>query len=137
PPLASVLGEQLNPGGSIRDREQRIAWLRATCEHLYHPAGTCRIGPPGEGVVDPSLRVHGLEGLRVADASVMPRVTSGNTNAPVYMIAERCAAIITGGGDRRARCGAIVTGRVIARARRMADAWCGLPPAQTDGAPCW
>lgn len=98
PPLAGILGEQLNPGASIRDREQRIAWLRATCEHLYHPVGTCRIGPPGEGVVDPSLRVYGLEGLRVADASVMPRITSGNTNAPTYMIAERCAALMTGGG---------------------------------------
>jgi choline dehydrogenase len=97
PPLADVLGEQLNPGGSIRDREQRISWLRATCEHLYHPVGTCRIGPRGEGVVDPSLRVHGLEGLRIADASVMPRITSGNTNAPTYMIAERCAALMTGG----------------------------------------
>jgi choline dehydrogenase-like flavoprotein len=55
------------------------------------------LGPPGEGVVDPSLRVHGIEGLRVADASVMPRITSGNTNAPTYMIAERCAALMTGG----------------------------------------
>jgi choline dehydrogenase len=98
PPLAEVLGEQLNPGGAIRGREQRSAWLRATCEHLYHAVGTCRIGPPGEGVVDPSLRVHGIERLRVADASVMPRVTSGNTNAPTYMIAERCAALMTGGG---------------------------------------
>lgn len=98
PPLAGILGEQLNPGASIRDREQRIAWLRATCEHLYHPVGTCRIGPPGEGVVDPSLRVYGLDGLRIADASVMPRITSGNTNAPTYMIAERCAALMTGGG---------------------------------------
>ena len=95
-PLAGLLGEQLNPGGAIRDREQRIAWLRATCEHLYHPVGTCRIGPEGQGVVDPSLRVHGVEGLRVADASVMPRITSGNTNAPTYMIAERCAALMTG-----------------------------------------
>jgi choline dehydrogenase len=98
PPLAGVLGEQLNPGDSIRNREQRISWLRATCEHLYHPVGTCRIGLPGEGVVDPSLRVYGLDGLRVADASVMPRITSGNTNAPTYMIAERCAALMTGGG---------------------------------------
>jgi choline dehydrogenase len=94
PPLAGVLGEQLNPGSAIRDRSERIAWLRATCEHLYHPVGTCRIGPPGEGVVDPSLTVHGVDGLRVADASVMPRITSGNTNAPTYMIAERCAALL-------------------------------------------
>jgi choline dehydrogenase len=96
-PIAEMLGEQLNPGDAIRGDEQRIRWLRATCEHLYHPVGTCRIGPAGEGVVDPELRVHGIEGLRVADASVMPRITSGNTNAATYMIAERCAALMTGG----------------------------------------
>lgn len=95
-PLSGLLGEQLNPGRAIRGREERLAWLRATCEHLYHPAGTCRIGAPGEGVVDPSLKVYGVDGLRVADASVMPRVTSGNTNAPTYMIAERCAALMLG-----------------------------------------
>jgi choline dehydrogenase len=94
PPLSGVLGEQLNPGSAIRDRSERVAWLRATCEHLYHPVGTCRIGAPGEGVVDPSLKVHGVEALRVADASVIPRITSGNTNAPTYMIAERCAALM-------------------------------------------
>jgi choline dehydrogenase len=96
PPLAGVLGERLNPGGSVRRRQQRIEWLRATGEHLYHPVGSCRMGPPDDGVVDPELRVYGLEGLRVADASVMPRITSGNTNAPTYMIAERCAAIMLG-----------------------------------------
>jgi choline dehydrogenase len=95
-PLAALLGENLNPGHIARDREQRIAWLRASCEHFYHPVGTCRIGPPDAGVVDPELRVHGVEGLRVADASVMPRITRGNTNAPTYMIAERCAAIMLG-----------------------------------------
>jgi choline dehydrogenase len=96
PPLSRLLGEQLNPGGAIRDRSGRLAWLRATCEHLYHPVGTCRIGPAGEGVVDPSLKVYGVDGLRIADASVMPRITSGNTNAPTYMIAERCAALMLG-----------------------------------------
>lgn len=94
PPLAGLLGERLNPGATVRTREQRIAWLRATCEHIYHPACSCRIGPPDDGVVDSQLRAHGVEGLRVADASVMPRVTSGNTNAPTYMIAEHCAALI-------------------------------------------
>jgi len=106
-PLSDLLGEQLNPGGVIRDRSDRVAWLKATCEHLYHPVGTCRIGPPGEGVVDPSLRVHGVEGLRVADASVMPRVTSGNTNAPTYMIAERCAALMLGREERRSEAEAV------------------------------
>jgi choline dehydrogenase len=80
----------------VRSRDERIAWLRATTEHFYHPACSCRIGPPEDGVVDPELRVHGVDRLRVADASVMPRVTSGNTNAPTYMIAERCAALMLG-----------------------------------------
>jgi choline dehydrogenase len=96
PPLAGLLGERLNPGSSLHDRDQLIGWLRATAEHFYHPSCSCRIGPPEDGVVDPELRVHGLEGLRVADASVMPRVTSGNTNAPTYMIAEHCAALMLG-----------------------------------------
>jgi choline dehydrogenase len=95
-PLAGVLGERLNPGDTVRTRQERIAWLRATAEHFYHPSCSCRIGPPEDGVVDPELRVHGVDGLRVADASVMPRVTSGNTNAPTYMIAERCAALMLG-----------------------------------------
>jgi choline dehydrogenase len=95
-PFAGLLGERLNPGVTVRDREQRVDWLRATAEHFYHPACTCRIGPQEEGVVDPELRVHGVEGLRVADASVMPRLTRGNTNAPTYMIAERCAALMLG-----------------------------------------
>ncbi len=96
PPLEGLLGEQLNPGASITGRRERIDWLRATTEHTYHPSCTCRIGSPEDGVVDPELRVHGVEGLRVADASVMPRITSGNTNAPTYMIAERCAALMLG-----------------------------------------
>ncbi len=95
-PLVSLLGERINPGREVRSRDQLIEWLRATCEHLYHPACSCRIGPPNVGVVDPELRVHGVDGLRVADASVMPAITSGNTNAPTYMIAERCAALMLG-----------------------------------------
>jgi choline dehydrogenase-like flavoprotein len=96
PPLAPLLGEELNPGAGIADRDSLVAWLRATCEHEYHPACTCRIGPAGEGVVDAELRVHGIEALRVADASVMPRVTSGNTHAPTVMIAEKAADLVRG-----------------------------------------
>jgi choline dehydrogenase len=94
PPFAGLLDEELNPSAGLRGRDQLIDWLRATCEHEYHPACTCRIGPPEDGVVDPQLRVHGVGGLRVADASAMPRVTSGNTQAPTVMIAERCAEFV-------------------------------------------
>jgi choline dehydrogenase len=95
-PLAGLLGEELNPGRDVRSRVELTAWLRATCEHTYHPSRTCRIGPPEEGVIDPELRVYGVEGLCVADASVMPRITSGNTNAPTYMIAGRCVELMLG-----------------------------------------
>jgi choline dehydrogenase len=95
-PLAGILGEELNPSRSITGREQLEHWLRATCEHEYHPTSTCRIGGPDEGVVDPELRVHGVEGLRIADSSVMPRIVSANTHAATVMIAERCAEFALG-----------------------------------------
>jgi choline dehydrogenase len=97
-PFSSHLGEELNPSPSLRSRRELTDWLRATCEHEYHPTCTCRIGAPEEGVVDPELRVHGVEGLRVADASIMPEITAGNTNAPTLMIAERCADLVLGVG---------------------------------------
>jgi choline dehydrogenase len=93
-PFSTRVIEELNPSSMLRTREELTAWLRATCEHEYHPTCTCRIGPPEDGVVDPELRVHGLEGLRVADASVMPSITSGNTHAPTVMIAERCSDLV-------------------------------------------
>jgi len=95
-PLASRVAEELNPSAALRTRQELTDWLRATCEHEYHPACTCRIGSPEDGVVDPQLRVHGIEALRVIDASVMPHVTSGNTHAPTLMIAERGADFVLG-----------------------------------------
>ncbi|MNY42956.1 Oxygen-dependent choline dehydrogenase [compost metagenome] len=77
---------------------QLEALVRRQVLTAYHPAGTCKMGPAGdpEAVVDARLRVHGVEGLRVADASIMPNIIGGNTSAPAMMIGERCADFILG-----------------------------------------
>jgi choline dehydrogenase len=79
-----------------KTRADRIQWVRQTCETYHHQAGTCKMGIDAMSVVDPQLRVYGIEGLRVADASIMPAVTSGNTNAPSIMIGEKAADLIRG-----------------------------------------
>jgi choline dehydrogenase len=79
-----------------RTRAEREQWVRQTCETYHHQAGTCKMGIDAMSVVDPQLRVYGVDGLRVADASIMPAVTSGNTNAPSIMIGEKAADLIRG-----------------------------------------
>ncbi|MGY1773058.1 GMC family oxidoreductase [Blastococcus sp. SYSU D00813] len=95
-PLAAVLGEEWSPGGTVHTGDGLRQAVRDTLESLYHPVSSCRMGTDDEAVVDSSLRVHGLEGLRVVDASVMPTLVRGNTNAPTIMIAERAADLIAG-----------------------------------------
>ena len=93
-PLAEVFGRRLHPEEGVDTDEDLIADLRRRVDLLYHPVGTCRMGTGEDAVVDPELRVRGVEGLRVVDASVMPSIPSGNTNAPTIMIAERAADLI-------------------------------------------
>lgn len=93
-PLASATGREVYPGPDARSDEELATDARRRVELLYHPVGTCSMGTGEEAVVDPELRVRGLQGLRVIDASVMPTITRGNTNAPTYMIAEKGADLI-------------------------------------------
>jgi choline dehydrogenase len=94
-PLAEVIVEELVPGADLADEAALLADFRARADTVYHPTSTCRMGPdPADAVVDARLRVHGVDGLRVIDASVFPTVTSGNTNAPVVMVAEKGAAML-------------------------------------------
>jgi choline dehydrogenase len=93
-PLAQFCGDELHPGGRIQTDEEIAEFIRAEAQTLYHPVGTCKMGNDTMAVVDSQLRVHGIERLRVIDASVMPRIIAGNTNAPTIMIAEKAADMI-------------------------------------------
>ena len=93
-PMASHRGERFHPAAEQED--DLAEYVRANCQTLFHPVGTCRMGTDELAVVDPELRVRGVDGLRVVDASVMPTVPRGNTNAPTIMVAERAADLIKG-----------------------------------------
>ncbi len=96
PAFDSLRGVELSPGPDVRTKEEIEDAVRALTSTDYHPCGTCRMGHGSDAVVDSELRVHGMEGLRVVDASIMPRVISGNLNAPTQMIASRAADWILG-----------------------------------------
>src|SRR5262249_25402722 len=89
-------GAEYHPGVGVRSDEEIAAFIRSKMETLYHPVGTCKMGSAPLAVVDARLRVRGTTGLRVVDASVMPTLVGGNTNAPVIMIAEKAADLIRG-----------------------------------------
>ena len=91
-------GAELFPGPEVRSKDEVDGWVRQAVETCYHPVGTCKMGTASDAsaVVDDQLRVHGLQGLRVVDASIMPSIVSGNTNAPTIMIAEKAADMIRG-----------------------------------------
>ena len=98
PAMDPFRGSELQPGADVQSDAEIAAWLRQNIESAYHPAGTCKMGPAtdNQAVVDPECRVHGLENLRVVDASVFPTLPNGNINAPVIMVAEKISDRILG-----------------------------------------
>jgi choline dehydrogenase len=94
PAMASMQVTEIAPGAGRRSDDEILDWVRQAAETTYHPVGTCKMGSDAMAVVDARLCVRGLEGLRVADASIMPTLTSGNTNAPSIMIGEKAADMV-------------------------------------------
>jgi choline dehydrogenase len=93
-PMDRYRGEEFSPGAAVQSDEEILTWIRNNSQTAYHPIGTCRMGSGPNAVVDDKLKVHGLEGLRVADASIFPTMPSGNTNAPSIMVGEKAADIL-------------------------------------------
>ena len=96
PALQELITDEFDPGESVQTDAQLLQHARNTATTIYHPVGTCKMAPATDkmAVVNHQLKLHGLTGLRIADASIMPDITSGNTNAPTIMIAEKCADMI-------------------------------------------
>src|SRR5690606_36316018 len=95
-PLKSLIAGEVHPGPGVETDDEIDAYLRKVCQTAHHPASTCRMGSDDNAVVDEQLRVRGVDGLRIADCSVMPHVIGANTNAPTIMIAEKAADMSRG-----------------------------------------
>lgn len=96
-PLASKISEEFRPSADLAmdDYDGTLDWVRSNSASIYHPTGTCAMGVSDDAVVDPQLKVRGIEGLRVADCSIMPEIVSGNTNAPAIMIGEKASDLLS------------------------------------------
>jgi choline dehydrogenase len=94
PAWDAVRGPETRPGPDVQDDEALRSYIRNSCATAFHPVGTCKMGRDSMAVVDPQLRVHGISGLRVADASIMPSLIGGNTAAPAVMIGEKASDMI-------------------------------------------
>ena len=90
----ALTGTELMPGPEYQNDDDLLTFVRARCDSYHHQVGSCKMGSDTMAVVDPQLKVHGLEGVRVVDASVMPQITTGNIHAPIMMIAEKVSDMI-------------------------------------------
>ena len=102
-PFVEHFRGEILPGTQYQTDDELAEYLRANAQSMYHPVGTCRMGTDADAVVDARLCLRGIASLRVVDASIMPRISSGNTNAPTLMIAEKAADMIL--EDQRGRTG--------------------------------
>jgi choline dehydrogenase len=93
-PFSDVIEREMSPGLEAQTDDALMDWIKAKGTTIFHPVGTAKMGTDSMAVVDPRLRVRGIEGLRVADGAVMPTLVSGNTNAPIIMIGEKAADLI-------------------------------------------
>src|SRR4029077_17047776 len=94
PAMAPLQLTEVAPGAERTTDDEILEWVKKAAETTYHPVGTCKMGTDPMAVVDAQLRVHGIAGLRIADASILPTLTSGNTNAPSIMIGEKAADML-------------------------------------------
>jgi choline dehydrogenase len=94
PAMAGIVTSEMSPGVDVQSDDELLGWIRQSAETTYHPIGTCKMGSDPMAVVDDQLRVRGLDGLRVADASIMPTLPSGNTNGPSIMIGEKASRMV-------------------------------------------
>jgi choline dehydrogenase-like flavoprotein len=94
PSLAPVITQEIDPGPLAQSDAEIGEWVKAAVTTMYHPVGTCRMGQDAQAVVDARLRVRGVERLRVIDASIMPKITSGNTNGPTQALARHASAML-------------------------------------------
>jgi choline dehydrogenase len=92
--LAPIITEEIDPGPRIQSDAEIGEWVKSAVTTMFHPVGTCRMGQDARAVVDARLRVRGVDGLRVIDASIMPNITSGNTNAPTQALARHATSML-------------------------------------------